>query len=368
MVVAHTTVDIPALKARHPLGDTVEASGVRLRGRGRVRQGVCPFHDEAEGSFTVYGDSERFYCFGCGEGGDVLDFIRRVENLSLPEAIARLDGSPGLAPRAAVRPAGARRPRSAALPPRDPALLTAAARFYAGRLRRHSEGREYLASRGVGLSAAARLGLGYAPGSGLRESLESDGFSADRLRDCGLFMERGSERFAGMVVVPDASGGLVRWLVGRAVAPDRTPRFQALPGPKPVLGMGRLGPAPSWTVVAEGLFDWLALTGWGLPAAAALGTQGVERVAAALRGCPRVFLAFDSRRRGPRGDGAASDPARTQGRRRRPSPRRRRRGRACGPATRTRRLPAPPGAGRPLRPLAAPRRSPAGFPAHFASP
>ena len=54
MVVANASVDIPALKARHPLGDTVEASGVRLRGRGRVRQGVCPFHDEAEGSFTVY--------------------------------------------------------------------------------------------------------------------------------------------------------------------------------------------------------------------------------------------------------------------------------------------------------------------------
>ena len=48
MVTAN--VDITALKARHPLGDTVEAAGVRLRGRGRVRQGVCPFHDEAEGS------------------------------------------------------------------------------------------------------------------------------------------------------------------------------------------------------------------------------------------------------------------------------------------------------------------------------
>ena len=144
------TVDIAALKARHPLGDVVEASGVRLSGRGRVRQGVCPFHDEAEGSFTVYGDSERFYCFGCGAGGDVLDFIRRVENLSLPEAIARLDGSPGLAPRAANRPAGPRRPPSAALPPRDPALLTAAGRFYAGQLRRSPAAWEYLASRGVG--------------------------------------------------------------------------------------------------------------------------------------------------------------------------------------------------------------------------
>ena len=292
MVAAN--VDIPALKARHPLGDTVEAAGVRLRGRGRVRQGVCPFHDEAEGSFTVYADSERFYCFGCGEGGDVLDFIQQAEGLSLPEAIARLDGSPGLAPRAANRPAGTRRPRSAALAPRDPALLTAAARFYAGTLRRHSEAREYLASRGVGSVAAARLSLGYAPGGGLRQALESLGFSEKRIRDSGLFMERGSERFAGMVVVPDASGDLLRWLAGRAVDPDRTPRFQALPGPKPVLGLGRLGPAPPWAVVAEGLFDWLALTGWGLPAVAALGTQGLERVASALRGCPRVFLAFDN--------------------------------------------------------------------------
>ncbi len=286
-----TNVDIPALKARHPLGDTVEASGVRLRGRGRVRQGVCPFHDEAEGSFTVYADSERWYCFGCGLGGDVLDFIRQAENLSLREAIQRLDG--GAYP-AVTRPVPARRSRAAPLPPRDPAVLTAAARFYAGRLRRSVAGLDYLASRGVGLDAAFRLGLGYSPGHGLREALESAGFPADRPRDSGLFMERGAERFAGMVVVPDASGGLVRWLVGRAVDADRTPRFQALPGPKPVLGLGRLGPAPPWAVVAEGVFDWLALTGWGLPACAALGTQGVERVASGLRGCPRVFLAFDN--------------------------------------------------------------------------
>ena len=293
------SVDIQTLKARHPLGDTVEAAGVRLRGQGRVRQGVCPFHDEAEGSFTVYADSERFYCFGCGLGGDVLDFVQRSEGLTLTGAIARLDGSPGLAPRAASCPARTRRPASAALAPRDPALLTAAARFYAGCLRHSTEARQYLASRGVGPVAADRLGLGYSPGGGLRQALESLGFSEKRIRDSGLFMERGSERFAGMVVVPDPvsstgqAGGLVRWLKGRALDSGAKPRFQALPGPKPVLGLGGLGPAPPWVVVTEGLFDWLLLTGWGLPACAALGTQGVERIASALRGCPRVFLAFD---------------------------------------------------------------------------
>ncbi len=242
----------------------------------------------------MYEDSQKFWCFGCGERGDVLDFVRKSEGLSLREAIARLDGSPGLAPRSAPRPARTRRAASAALPPRDPSLLTAAARFYAGCLRRSTEARGYLASRGVGPVAADRLSLGYSPGGGLRQALESLGFSAKRIRDSGLFMERGAERFAGMVVVPDASGGLVRWLKGRALDSGAKPRFQALPGPKPVLGLGRLGPAPSWVVVAEGVFDWLLLTGWGLPACAALGTQGVDRIASALRGCPRVFLAFDN--------------------------------------------------------------------------
>ena len=224
----------------------------------------------------------------------MLDFVRRIEDLSLPEAIRRLDDSPGSKPGAAARTAPVRRPRAAPLPPRDPALVAAAARFYAGMLRRIGEGRAYLASRGIGGAAADRLGLGFAPGSGLREHLQELGFAERRIGDSGLFTDHGGERFAGMVVVPDVAGGLARWLAGRAVEPGARPRFQALPGPKPVLGLGRLGPAPSWAVVAEGVVDWLALAGWGIPACAALGTQGAERIASALRGCPRIFLAFDS--------------------------------------------------------------------------
>ena len=118
MVLANGTVDLVALKARHPLGDAVEAAGVRLRGRGRVRQGVCPFHEEGEASFTVYSDTEKFYCFGCGEAGDVLDFIQRVEGLSLPDAIRRLDGRSGALPAATpFGPRGGVEPASVARPP-----------------------------------------------------------------------------------------------------------------------------------------------------------------------------------------------------------------------------------------------------------
>ena len=167
MVVANRQVDLEALKSRHPLGDVVEAAGVQLRGRGRVRQGVCPFHQESEGSFTVYADTSRFYCFGCGVGGDVLDFIQRAEGLTLPEAIQRLGGGTGLAPSPAVRSrtqAAPRRTAAPVVPERDPAALTAATRFYLRSMLQSSEAREYLASRGISFDTACRLGLGFAPG------------------------------------------------------------------------------------------------------------------------------------------------------------------------------------------------------------
>ncbi len=293
MVAAHATVDIAELKAHHPLGDAVEAAGIALRGKGRVRQGVCPFHEETEGSFTVYSDTERFYCFGCGAGGDVLDFVGRMEGLTLPATIRRLDGDcPGPVAKALSMP------RTTApaptFPPRDPALLTTAVRFYAGQLRRSPVAKTYLASRGVGLDAAIRLGLGYSEGNGLRQCLDSLGFHPDRQRDSGLFLERGAERFAGMITVPDMVAGRVRWLTGRAVDPAAKPRFQAMPGPKPVLGLAALEPARPYVIVTEGVFDYLTLASWGYSACAALGTQGMDKVVAALRGCPQVFLAFDN--------------------------------------------------------------------------
>ena len=296
-------VDIAELKALNPLGAFVEASGVKLDGEGRrVRQGLCPFHEETEGSFTVYADTERWYCFGCGSGGDVLDFVQRREGVGLAEALALLGAGRHSLPRATARASAADRRRSddlrgatAPSPLRDVQLLTAAARFYAGELRRNTRARRYIASRGIALKAALGIGVGFAPGGGLRDALRSAGFSRSRMDASGLFAARGAERFGGMIVVPETDfHGRVRWLAGRALDSSATPRFQAMPGPKPVLGLGRLGAPPTSVVVAEGLVDWLALAAWDVPACAALGTHGVDRIAEALRGAGQVFLAFDA--------------------------------------------------------------------------
>ena len=291
MIATTKSVDIPALKRRYPLGDVVEASGVKLVGRSRVRQGVCPFHDETAGSFTVYADSQRWYCFGCGLGGDVLDFIQRLDGVELREAIRRLrvgSWEPVERPRVQVDHGPTGQPFA-----RDPQILTAATQFYATQLSRSSEAMCYLASRGIDLASAQRLGLGFSTGHGLREHLRTLGFDDGRLQSSGLLTDRG-ERFAGMIVVPEIVAGRARWLAGRHIQPNARQRFTALPGPKPVLGLGRLPCPIDWLVITEGLFDWLTLASWGIPAVAVLGTQGLEKVAAALRGQPRVFLAFDS--------------------------------------------------------------------------
>ena len=291
MIATTNSVDIPALKRHYPLGDVVEASGVKLVGRGRVRQGVCPFHDETAGSFTVYADSQRWYCFGCGLGGDVLDFIQRLDGVHLPEAIRRLQGGSWEPVQRPNHPVSNHPPAQPFNP--DPQMLTMATRFYAKQLRCSYGAFGYLASRGIDLHSAQRLGLGYSTGNGLREHLRTLGFDDTRFRSSGLFTDSG-ERFTGMIVVPEFVAGQVHWLAGRSTSASSKQRFTALPGPKPVLGLGQLPRPADWLVVTEGLFDWLTLASWDIPSVAALGTQGLDRVAAALRGQPHTLLAFDS--------------------------------------------------------------------------
>ena len=86
---------IQELKLRSDITDIV-SSYVTLRRSGRNLVGLCPFHGEKTPSFNVYPDNGSFYCFGCHTGGDVITFIRKIENLDYMEAVRFLADRAGL--------------------------------------------------------------------------------------------------------------------------------------------------------------------------------------------------------------------------------------------------------------------------------
>ena len=83
------------LVSRNNIEDVV-SSYVRTKRRGRTSVGLCPFHGEKTPSFTVYPETESFYCFGCGAGGDVITFIKKIENLDYIDAVRFLADRAGL--------------------------------------------------------------------------------------------------------------------------------------------------------------------------------------------------------------------------------------------------------------------------------
>ena len=76
--------------------ESIVSSYVKLKRTGRNETGLCPFHSEKTPSMVVYNDTQSFYCFGCGAGGDVISFVMRIENLGYVEAIKFLAQRVGL--------------------------------------------------------------------------------------------------------------------------------------------------------------------------------------------------------------------------------------------------------------------------------
>ncbi len=88
--------DIAAVKERSSIEDVVR-DHVTLRGAGvGSLKGLCPFHDEKTPSFTVRPAVGSYHCFGCGEGGDVISFVQKVEHLTFSEAVERLAAKVGM--------------------------------------------------------------------------------------------------------------------------------------------------------------------------------------------------------------------------------------------------------------------------------
>ncbi len=160
--------------------EQVVSSNITLKRRGKTLVGLCPFHNEKTPSFTVYPESRSFYCFGCGAGGDVISFVRRMENLDYIEAV-----------KAVAQMAGVSMPEDGyddTLSKQRMRLLEAnreAARFFNSCLMdpKNKFALDYFLSRGLSMNTIRRFGLGYAPNDWreLINHLKAKGFTEHEL-------------------------------------------------------------------------------------------------------------------------------------------------------------------------------------------
>lgn len=167
------------LKARSDLSE-VAASYVNLRRAGRNLVGLCPFHNEKTPSFNIFPENGSFYCFGCGAGGDVITFVRRIENLDYMEAIRFLAQRAGL-----QVPEGGVDDGMSRLKARILEINRETARFYNAVLNSEQGqvGMDYLTGRGLSPNTIRRFGLGYAPASRftLVNYLEKKGYTQNEM-------------------------------------------------------------------------------------------------------------------------------------------------------------------------------------------
>ncbi|MCY4639608.1 MAG: CHC2 zinc finger domain-containing protein [Chloroflexi bacterium] len=293
-----TRLDVESVKRGNPIAAVVQHHGIELRRSGKHLGGRCPFHEDRSPSLAVYPETESFHCFGCGAGGDVIDFVRRASGLGFREALERLGvGSPSPVPtRSPARPPESRE-RALALSLDDRLTLTAACELYHEALLEAPEALRYLEGRGIPPWLVRRRRLGLAEGRRLLPYLKRRRLSLRRAREIGLLRQDGSETLAGRIVIPDLRGGYCGWMVGRALSGALAPKYRGLALPRPLLGYE---PGRRRLFVTEGPFDWLTLVSWGLPACALLGTQpgrGAMRVLGRARSVVLVLDADEPGRR-----------------------------------------------------------------------
>ncbi len=201
---------------------------VNLKRSGRNLVGLCPFHSEKTPSFNVSPENGFFHCFGCGAGGDVITFIRRIENLDYIDAVKLLASRAGL-----EVPTDTASNGMGELRKRIYEANREAARFYHKMLYSYegAKGLSYLRGRSLSEATIKHFGLGYSPPSryALVDYLRSKGFKDSELVSANLaFMSRSGhaiDRFADRVMFPiiDVRGNVIAF--GGRIMSDEKPKY-----------------------------------------------------------------------------------------------------------------------------------------------
>jgi DNA primase len=228
--------DIALVRERSAIGEVVgEYLQLRNAGSGSLK-GLCPFHEEKTPSFHVTPARGLWYCFSCTQGGDVIKFVQKIDNLGFTEAVERLAGRVGIELR--YEQGGHIPGQEQSQRRRLIEAHKAAAEFYAEQL--HSPaakaGREFLASRGFELADAQRFGVGYAPAEWetLTKHLRGRGFTETELLAGGLASQgrRGLiDKFRGRLIWPiaDVTGDVIAFGARKLASDDDGPKYLNTP-------------------------------------------------------------------------------------------------------------------------------------------
>jgi DNA primase len=183
--------DIAEVRDRTRVDEVIgEYVALRRAGAGSLK-GLCPFHDEKSPSFNVRPSHGTFHCFGCGEGGDAVAFIMKMEHVGFVEAVERLADRVGF--RLTYEGGGSSVQRDRGTRSRLLEANKRAAEFYAAQLHtpEAAPAVQFLTSRGFDVAAARHFGCGFAPAGWdlLTKHLLASGFSLDELMKAGLSKE-----------------------------------------------------------------------------------------------------------------------------------------------------------------------------------
>jgi DNA primase len=293
------------LKARSELSE-VAASYVNLRHSGRNLVGLCPFHNEKSPSFNIYPENGSFYCFGCGAGGDVITFIRRIENLDYMEAVRYLAQRAGIqVPQDNVDDGMGR------LKARILEINRETARFYNTILNSEqgAVGMDYLTGRSLTQNTIRRFGLGYAPASryALVDTLEKKGYTQEEMVLANVAFKgrngRAVDRFFSRVMFPiiDLRGNVIAF--GGRILTDEKPKYLNT-SETPVFNKGSYlfalnfakGSSSEQLILCEGYMDVISLHQSGFTnAVATLGTALTQSQAHLMsRYTKEVIVSYDS--------------------------------------------------------------------------
>ena len=307
-----TEATVEEIKARIDLADLIASYGVQVKTAGASKKACCPFHHEKTPSFNINESKGFYHCFGCGESGDAIKFVQKMDGLTFVEAVKKLAEQCGVKIEEKEDPSAGKRKKLLA-------LMAELAQFYHRCLLKMKEAepaRAYLKSRDLGDEVQESFLIGYAPNGAapMMKWAEKYGFTAEEMEEAGVIKpprgpgDQGYHRFGGrlMFSIRDKQGRVVAFSGRQLVASKNSGKY--VNSPETLIfkksnvlfgfdkAAGNIAKSAHYeAIVCEGQIDTIRLHVSGFPVAVA--SQGTafteEHVRMLKKVADQVVLVFD---------------------------------------------------------------------------